>query len=138
MDKINKALSGKGKEIFSIFFEDWYSLKEASKIYSSNLPNESRNQRTTAYYFYEFKKLHWLDEKNKIRYFSRKTAKGKESTYPNKCPRFRANYNFFFDGVASTKLKDFLLFFLNQTTTKYYLIDTFNKDIPEGVEEIIK
>ena len=59
MKEKDKIFNKKGKEIFSIFFtyDDWYSLKEASKIYDPNLSEESRNQSTIAHYFYRFKKL---------------------------------------------------------------------------------
>jgi hypothetical protein len=140
MEKTDKILSGKGSKVFSIFFtcDDWYSLKEASGVYDPEFSGTSRNQSTVSHYFYKFKKLGWLDEKNTLKYFKRVSSKGKESLYPDKSPRYRSNYNFFFDGLISTELKDFLLFFLNQSFTRDYLIETYKNDIPSGIEDIIK
>ena len=105
MEETDKILNEKGKEIFSVFFtyKDWYSLKEASEIYSPEFSKTARNHSTIAHYFYKFKKLGWLDEKNTLKYFPRKTAKGKDSSYPDKKIRYRANYNFFFESKIDTE-----------------------------------
>ena len=70
---------------------------------------------------------------------SRKTAKGKESIYPNRCLRYRSNYEAFFsEKEISLKMKDFLLLFLSQNITREYLINNFKNDIPSGIEDVIK
>ncbi len=94
MKEIELITEGKGKKIARIFFSGWYSLKEASKIYKPDL--KSNNHRTAVYYFHKFKELGWLDEKSITKKFPRKSAKGKNSLYPNTCPRYRLNLKPFY------------------------------------------
>ena len=94
MSKVNKILSGKGNEVARIFFSNWYSLREASKIFKANL--KSNNHGTVSSYFHKFKKLGWLDEKPILKEFKREYAKGKWSTYPNKRLRYRLNLEPFY------------------------------------------
>ncbi len=132
-----KILNDKGRKIFSIFFEDWYSKIEASKEYKIS-------NKTIIYYFTQFQKLGWIEEKNieKIFYKRKIIPIGKTKIidkipYPNKTLRYRTNYNFFFES-QNTKLKEFLLFFLNQNFTRDYLVEVYKEDIPSGVNEVIK
>jgi len=126
-------------EIFFIFFEGWHTLEEASKIYDPNLPKKVRYNRRVTYYFYKFKKLGWIEEENIKKIVPRKTAKGKDSMYPSKSKRYHLNYNFFFtDKRNESKLKEFLIYFLNRVTVKSYLKESYKNDIPLGIEDIIK
>lgn|SRR3989338_8778578 len=91
-------------EMLGLFFEDWYSLREASIIYdpkilkvnNPKLSEDRRSHGVVSYYFYKFKEFGWLDEKTITKPMESTTKKGKKRKYPNTTIRYRLNYEPFF------------------------------------------
>ncbi|MGY4884198.1 MAG: hypothetical protein ACP5NZ_01310 [Nanobdellota archaeon] len=110
MHKNKNILDGKGKEVFSIFFQDWLSIKEASNKYDGK---EFKNNRTVYIYFNKFKDNGWIDSKYILRESYRKRG-NKVHKYMNKCLRFRANLNFFFEYAKKIRFDDFEKEYINR------------------------
>ena len=140
MDKLGfEMLRNKNTlKVYSIFFDKWLTLKDASRIFNPNMPKLSRNERVVQYNFAKFNKLNWLDIREEKRSCIRTSKLGKKSKKVYSVKTYRTNYNFFFESKIDTELKDFLLVFLNQNPTRAYLIETYKEDIPSGVEDIVK
>jgi hypothetical protein len=119
-------LEKKEEEIMRIFLKDHYSIIEASRIYSPDLPATARNHRTVAYYFYRWKKDGWIDTESILREVPSKKHGG---TYPSRCPRYRLNTNFYFDlrkynpkSGDGKKFKEFVNEFLHQDVIRNYVL----------------
>lgn len=132
----NKILTNaKALIILGIFFQDWYSQKEASKIYNPAMPDTKRNERIITYYFPKFKKFGWLEERKIKRIKIRKTKYNKQSNYPSYCIRYRLNFEPYFSKyydntfLPESKIKNIkkkLLPYLNNSRDK--IIKKFNKN----------
>lgn len=96
--------------VLGIFFEDWYSIKEASKIFNPKLSDSERNDRTVNYYFYKIKKFEWLEDEIVLKTVIRKSKLGKKSKYPHKCLRYRLNFEPYFIKYYDTPLNTDLRF----------------------------
>lgn|SRR3989344_6522332 len=107
-----ELLQGRGLDIFRIFWENWYSLKEASEEYVRRSHTKRlksilkkikkgkvRNHRTVGRYFYKFKNAGWLDSEEVIKINKRFSKLGKEHNYPSKCIRYRTNLTAFYDYI---------------------------------------
>lgn len=119
-------IQSKEEQIMRIFLKDYYSLKEASKIYDPDLANTARNHRTVAYYFYPWLANGWFDTESILREVPSKKHGG---TYPSRCPRHRLNFNFYFDlrkyNPRSGEGKKFVGFvneFLSQDSVREYIL----------------
>lgn len=126
-------------KVYGIFFKRYQTLKEASMIYNPNMPKKARNERVVQYWFKKFQKENLLEGRKEKRRCIRTSKLGKKTKIDYPVTTYKANCNFLLSGKhVSSKLKDFLSFFLDRNFVRSYLIESYVDNIPLGVEDILK